>query len=115
MLARAAIAGAAAARHYTPAVPIRAMSAAAAAAAAATSPAEPVKHWALHYSYVPDVMEKRAPLRAEHLALASKYKAAGKMLQGGQMNCQRRVLQGGQNNVLTCAFIFLCICSQVRM
>ena len=41
------------------------------------------RHWAVQYTYVPDVMSKRAPLRPAHLQLASEYKAAGKMLQGG--------------------------------
>jgi len=56
---------------------VRAMSAASASASA------PVKHWALQYNYVPDVMEKRGPLRGGHLALANSYKKDGRMLQGG--------------------------------
>ena len=56
----------------------------------------------LSYSYVPDVFEKRVPLRPAHLALASQYKASGKMLQGGAFTeppmgglltfCQRHTL-----------------------
>ena len=41
------------------------------------------RHYAVHYSYVPDVFEKRVPFRAGHLALAQKYKANGKMVAGG--------------------------------
>ena len=41
------------------------------------------RHWVLQYSYVDDAFEKRGPLRPAHLALASQYKAAGKMLMGG--------------------------------
>lgn len=40
-------------------------------------------HFALFYDYVPDVLERRAPHRAEHLALAREYHAAGKLLLAG--------------------------------
>jgi hypothetical protein len=40
-------------------------------------------HFALFYDYVPDVLERRAPHRAEHLALAREYQAAGKLLLAG--------------------------------
>ncbi len=55
-------------------IQFRAMSAAA---------VDPVRHWALQYEYVSDVMEKRGPLRPAHLALANQFKKEGKMLQGG--------------------------------
>ncbi|CAL8093971.1 unnamed protein product [Orchesella dallaii] len=41
------------------------------------------KYFMLTYNYVPDVLEKRAPLRAEHLELAGKYLQQGKVLLGG--------------------------------
>jgi uncharacterized protein YciI len=40
-------------------------------------------HIVLSYDYVPDVLERRAPHRAEHLALAREYHAAGKLLLAG--------------------------------
>jgi len=40
-------------------------------------------HFALFYDYVPDALEKRAPHRAAHLALAKEWLAAGKLLLGG--------------------------------
>jgi uncharacterized protein YciI len=45
--------------------------------------ADEAKHYALHYSYVPDAFEKRVPHRAAHLALTSEYKKSGRMLMGG--------------------------------
>jgi uncharacterized protein YciI len=41
------------------------------------------KYFALRYHYVADALAKRAPLRAEHLALASAEKEAGRLLMGG--------------------------------
>jgi uncharacterized protein YciI len=41
------------------------------------------RHYAVHYSYVPDAFEKRVPFRPGHLALTAKYKSTGKMLMGG--------------------------------
>jgi uncharacterized protein YciI len=38
---------------------------------------------ALFYDYVPDVLEKRTPFRADHLALAREHHAAGKLLLAG--------------------------------
>lgn len=40
-------------------------------------------HFLLFYTYVPDVLERRAPHRAAHLALANEYHAAGKLLLAG--------------------------------
>lgn len=40
-------------------------------------------HFALYYEYVPDVLEKRTPFRADHLALAREYHAGGKLLLAG--------------------------------
>mmetsp|Transcript_23929 Transcript_23929/g.56272 ORF Transcript_23929/g.56272 Transcript_23929/m.56272 type:complete len:146 (-) Transcript_23929:231-668(-) len=39
--------------------------------------------YCLHYDYVPDVLEKRGPHRAEHLDLAQKFISEGKCLAGG--------------------------------
>ena len=44
---------------------------------------EPVVHHCLFYDYVEDVVEKRAPLRADHLALAREWKADGRIVMAG--------------------------------
>lgn len=41
------------------------------------------KYFLLTYKYVDNVLEKRAPLRTDHLNLAKKYADSGKMLLGG--------------------------------
>lgn len=43
-------------------------------------------HYALSYRTVPDHAERRQPLRAEHLALARRYHAEGKLLMAGAYN-----------------------------
>lgn len=43
-------------------------------------------HYALTYRTVPDHAERRKPLRAEHLALARRYHAEGKLLMAGAYN-----------------------------
>lgn len=40
-------------------------------------------YFALFYDYPPDVLERRAALRAEHLALAKEAQAAGRMVMAG--------------------------------
>jgi uncharacterized protein YciI len=40
-------------------------------------------YFVLTYDYTPDVLERRAPFRAEHLALAREHHAAGKLLLAG--------------------------------
>ncbi len=40
-------------------------------------------YFALFYDYVPDVLEKRAPHRSAHLALAKEAQAAGKLVLAG--------------------------------
>lgn len=40
-------------------------------------------YFTLFYDYVPDVLEKRAPHRADHLALANEAQAAGKLVLAG--------------------------------
>jgi uncharacterized protein YciI len=40
-------------------------------------------YFVLWYQYVPDVVEKRAPHRADHLALAREWQAAGKIVLAG--------------------------------
>lgn len=47
--------------------------------------AEPVVHHCLFYDYVEDVVEKRAPLRAGHLALARQWKADGRIVMAGAL------------------------------
>ena len=39
--------------------------------------------FALFYEVVPDYLARRAPLRAEHLALARRFRAEGKLLLAG--------------------------------
>jgi len=46
---------------------------------------EPVAHHCLFYDYVEDVVEKRAPLRADHLALAREWKADGRLVMAGAL------------------------------
>ncbi len=43
--------------------------------------AEPLQ--LLIYEYVPDMLERRAPYRAEHLALIERYHADGRVVIGG--------------------------------
>lgn len=43
-------------------------------------------YFVLTYDYVPDVLEKRAPHRADHLALAREWHAAGKILLAGALD-----------------------------
>jgi uncharacterized protein YciI len=42
-------------------------------------------HYLLLYDYVPDVLERRPPLRAEHLALARAAVARGELVLGGAL------------------------------
>ena len=45
----------------------------------------PVVRQCLFYDYVEDVVEKRAPLRAGHLALAREWKADGRIVMAGAL------------------------------
>jgi uncharacterized protein YciI len=40
-------------------------------------------YFVLAYDYVPDVLERRAPFRADHLALAREHQAAGRLVLAG--------------------------------
>jgi uncharacterized protein len=42
-------------------------------------------HYLLFYDVVPDYVERRAPLRAEHLALAQATFASGELVLGGAL------------------------------
>jgi uncharacterized protein len=42
-------------------------------------------HHCLFYDYVEDVVEKRAPLRADHLALAREWKESGRIVMAGAL------------------------------
>ena len=42
-------------------------------------------HYLLIYDLVPDYLERRAPLRAEHLALARQAHARGELVLGGAL------------------------------
>lgn len=44
---------------------------------------EPATYYALLYDVVPDYLERRQPLRAEHLALAQRFRKDGKLLLAG--------------------------------
>ena len=46
---------------------------------------EPVLHHCLFYDYVEDVVEKRAPLLADHLALARAWKDDGRIVMAGAL------------------------------
>lgn len=43
----------------------------------------PATHLVLFYDYIEDVVEKRAPFRAGHLALANEYLERGELLMAG--------------------------------
>lgn len=43
-------------------------------------------HYILTYDYVADYLERRTPLRSEHLALAWKYHANGALVLGGVLD-----------------------------
>ncbi|MGV6820091.1 MAG: YciI-like protein [Parvularcula sp.] len=44
-----------------------------------------MKHFALIYEAVPDILERRAPYRAQHLALLKEEEAAGRLLLAGAL------------------------------
>jgi 2-Cys peroxiredoxin 5 len=44
-----------------------------------------LRQYALFYTYVPNALAKRAPLRPAHLALANEWKKSGKLQQAGAM------------------------------
>lgn len=44
-----------------------------------------MKHFALIYEAVPDILERRAPHRAQHLALLKEEEAAGRLLLAGAL------------------------------
>ncbi len=46
---------------------------------------DPVLHHCLFYDYVEDVLEKRGPFRAEHLAHAQSWKDAGRLVMAGAL------------------------------
>lgn len=46
---------------------------------------DPVLHHCLFYDYVEDVVEKRAPYRDDHLALAREWKDAGRIVMAGAL------------------------------
>lgn len=46
---------------------------------------EPVLHHVLLYDYVEDVLERREPYRADHLALAQQWKDDGKLVSAGAL------------------------------
>ena len=43
----------------------------------------PATRYVLFYDYVEDVVEKRAPFRPDHLALANAYRERGELLMAG--------------------------------
>ena len=40
-------------------------------------------HFALHYDYVPNIVERRAPFRPAHLELYREWRSAGRLVMGG--------------------------------
>jgi len=58
----------------------------AAGGAPAAGPQLPVKCYVLRYVYVEDVLERRAPHRAAHLALAKAYSDRGEIIAGGALD-----------------------------
>lgn len=55
---------------------------------AATSADPSSSLWLLQYDYVGNILTKRVPHRAAHLALAQTFKANGSLLQGGPYSTQ---------------------------
>ncbi len=43
----------------------------------------PERHLLLTYDYVPDILERRGPLREEHLALIARHRDAGFLMMAG--------------------------------
>jgi hypothetical protein len=64
----------------------RATVAPAAAATAGPAPRAPVPHFLLIYDLAPDYLQRRAPLRDEHLVLAWKAAEAGELVLGGALD-----------------------------
>jgi len=46
---------------------------------------DPVVYQVLFYDYVENVVERRAPYRADHIALVGQWKADGKVTAGGAL------------------------------
>ena len=44
---------------------------------------EPERLYVLHYDYVENILERRAPHRAEHLAYAGRFRDAGRIVLAG--------------------------------
>ena len=44
---------------------------------------ESMPHFALHYDYVPNIVERRAPFRPAHLELYRRWRGDGRLLMGG--------------------------------
>ena len=44
-----------------------------------------MKHFLLFYDFVPGYLERRAPLRPEHLRLAREFQARGQLVLGGAL------------------------------
>jgi uncharacterized protein len=44
---------------------------------------ESMPYFALHYDYVPDIVERRAPFRPAHLELYRAWRADGRLVMGG--------------------------------
>jgi uncharacterized protein YciI len=40
-------------------------------------------HFVLHYDYVPNIVERRAPFRPDHLELYRSWRASGRLVMGG--------------------------------
>ena len=51
-----------------------------------------MKHFALTYEFVPDFMEKRAPLRAKHLEMLSQAEGRGELVLAGVLKGEPRSL-----------------------
>ena len=46
---------------------------------------DPAKYWLLLYDYVEDILERRVPLREEHLGLASAAHERGELVMAGAL------------------------------
>ena len=42
-----------------------------------------MRHFVLHYDYVPNIVERRAPFRPDHLELYRSWRSNGRLVMGG--------------------------------
>jgi len=68
-----------------------------------SSAAPEAKFYLLSYDYVPDILEKRGPYRAGHLAAAQELERTGELLLGGALKDTQTDVVGGAAFAFKCA------------